>query len=82
MQRDPAVPFDHTTDHRLYAAEVDRVLDAWGPRFFDATGTTLVYREDVAQLDEVMPLAVHTDMYHHVELRRLGLALVENVTLP
>jgi hypothetical protein len=82
MQRDPAIPFDHTSDHRLYAAEVSRVLDAWGPRFFDAPGTTLVYREDVAQLDEVMPLAVHTDMYHHVELRRLGLALVENVSLP
>ena len=53
MQRDPAIPFDHTSDHRLYAAEVARVLGAWGPRFFDAPGTTLVYREDVALVENV-----------------------------
>ncbi len=82
MQRDPAIPFDRASDHRLYAAEIDVVLDAWGARFFDAQGTTLVYREDIAQLDAAMPLSIHTDMQHHVALRRLGLALVENVTLP
>ncbi|MFO0712961.1 MAG: hypothetical protein U0353_24115 [Sandaracinus sp.] len=82
MQRDPAVPVEQAGGHALFASEADVLLEAWGPRFFDASGTTLVYREDVAQLDEVMPLAIYTDMYHHVELRRLGLALVENVALP
>ena len=81
MQRNPAVPVDRATDHRLYAAEIDVVLDAWGARFFDAQGTTIVYREDVAQLDAAMPLSLYTDMQHHVQLRRLGLALVENLTL-
>lgn len=82
MQRDPAIPVERATDHRLYAHEADAVLEVWGPRFFDAPGTTVVYREDVAQLDAVMPLTIHTDMYHFVELRRLGLALMENVQLP
>ncbi len=82
MQRDPAIPVESTIDHRLYAREADVILDAWGARFFDAPGTTIVYREDVAQLDEVMPIAVYTDMTHFVVLRRLGLALVEGVTLP
>jgi len=71
-----------TTDLALSGCEAGVVLDAWGARFFDAPGTTLVYREDVAQLDEVMPIAVYTDMYHYVVLRRLGLALVEGVALP
>jgi hypothetical protein len=81
MQRNPAVPVDRAADHRLYAAEIDVVLDAWGARFFDAQGTTIVYREDIAQLDAAMPLSLYTDMQHHVQLRRLGLALVENLTL-
>jgi hypothetical protein len=82
MQRDPAIPVEQASGHHLYAREADVLLGAWGARFFDAPGTTLVYREDVAQLDEAMPLALYTDMYHHVALRRLGLALVENVALP
>lgn len=82
MQRDPAIPVERAVDHRLYAHEADAILETWGARFFDAAGTTVVYREDVAQLDEAMPLSIYTDMYHFVEHRRLGLALVENVRLP
>lgn len=82
MQRDPAQPVERAEGHRLYADEVDVVLDLWDERFFGAAGTTLVYREDEAYLDDVMPLSVYTDMYHFVELRRLGLAVVEGVALP
>lgn len=82
MQRDPAIPVESAVDHRLYADEADAVLAIWGARFFDATGTTVVYREDTAQLDEVMPLSIYTDMYHFVVPHRLGLALMEHVTLP
>ena len=53
-----------------------------GSRFFDAPGATIVHREDTAYLDEEMPLSVDTDMDHCVVPRRLGLALMENVTLP
>lgn len=82
MQRDPAIPVEQASDHRVYAAEADVILEVWGARFFDAPGTTIVYREDVAQLDAEMPLSVYTDMYHQVSLRRLGLALIEGVQLP
>lgn len=82
MQRDPALPTEAAAGHRLYAHEADAILEIWGARFFDGQGTTIVYREDTAYLDEAMPLSVHTDMYHHVQLRRLGLALMENVALP
>lgn len=82
MQRDPAIPVERAVDHRLYAAEVDAILEAWGARFFDAQGTTIVHREDTARLDEAMPISLYTDMYHFVVLRRLGLALVEGATLP
>ena len=82
MQRDPAQPVERAADHRLYAHEADALLEVWGARAFDAQGTTIVYREDVALLDEVMPLTIHTDMYHFVELRRASLALMENVALP
>ncbi|MEZ4338024.1 MAG: hypothetical protein R3B82_15500 [Sandaracinaceae bacterium] len=83
MMRDPAIPFEHAEGHQLYAHEVDAVLDAWGARLFgQGDGTTIVYREDVAYLDDVMPLGVYSDMYHYAQIRRLGLALMENVALP
>lgn len=74
MMRDPAVPTTESEGHRLYAHEVDAILDLWAPSFFGGEGTTLVYREDLAYLDRVMPLSIYTDMYNHVRLRRLGLA--------
>jgi len=82
MQRDPALPMEAAEGHRLYEDEVRTILDLWGARFFDAPGTTLVYREDTRYLDEVMPLSIYASMYHHVRLRRAGLALIENVRLP
>jgi len=82
MQRDPAIPVDAAEGHRLYASEADLLLETWGARFFDAPGTTLVYREDPRYLDSVMPLSIYTDMFHYVKTRRAGLALVEGASLP
>lgn len=82
MSRDPAIPVEEASGHRLYAAEVDLILGAWKARFFEQPGTTIVYREDAAALSAAMPLSIYTDMYHDVRLRRLGLALLSNVTLP
>ncbi len=82
MQRDPAVPVEAAEGHRLYAAEVDTLLGLWGARFFERPGTTIVYREDLATLDQAMPLSVYTDMFHFVRLRRAGLALWEAPPLP
>ena len=82
MQRDPAVPVDTAEGHRLYAHEVDAILAIWGERFFAQPGTTLVYREDTAYLDQAMPLAVYTDMYNFVLLRRAGLAVWSDLALP
>lgn len=81
MMRDPAIPTEASDGHRLYAHEVDAILDLWGPRLFEARGTTIVYRESTDTLDREMPLSVYTDMYHHVQLRRLGLALIEGPTI-
>lgn len=82
MMRDPAIPFEQATGHQLFAGEADLVLATWGARFFDQPGTTIVYREAESYLDEVMPLSIYTDMYHHVVLRRAGLALWQGVSLP
>ena len=82
MGRDPAIPVERAGGHRLYAAEAELLLGIWSARFFDQPGTTLLYREDTGYLDAVMPLSVYTDMYHFVELRRAGLALVTDVRLP
>jgi len=82
MGRDPAVPFTRTIDHRLNAPEIDLLLATWGERFFDRPGTRILYREDVAYLDEAMPLSLYTDMFHTIVLRRAGLALREGVTPP
>lgn len=82
MQRDPAVPVEAAEGHTLREDEADTLLEVWGARFFDADGTTLVYREDTKSLDAAMPLAIFTDMLHHVRLHRAGLGLVEGLTLP
>jgi hypothetical protein len=82
MQRDPAIPVEQAEGHRLYAAEIDTLLGLWGKRFFERPGTTVVYREDIATLDDVMPLSIYTDMFHFVRLRRAGLALWEAPPLP
>jgi hypothetical protein len=75
MMRDPAIPTTTAEGHRLYAHEVDAILDVWAGTFFGSPGTTIVYREDPAYLDRAMPLSIYTDMYNHVKLRRLGLAV-------
>jgi len=75
MMRDPAIPTTTSEGHRLYAHEVDAILDVWASTFFESPGTTIVYREDLAYLDRAMPLSIYTDMYNHVKLRRLGLAV-------
>ncbi|MFO0744929.1 MAG: hypothetical protein U1F43_04530 [Myxococcota bacterium] len=82
MDRDPAIPFERASGHHLYRGEVDLVLGAWGARFFDQPGTTVVYREDEALLDEVMPLSIYTSMYTYAVLSRAGLALWQPVRLP
>lgn len=79
MNRDPAIPFGMSSGHRLYGGEVDLLLATWAPALFEGAGSTIVYREDPAYLDQVMPLQLFTDMYHHIELRRLGLAVMQNV---
>ncbi|MEZ4247827.1 MAG: hypothetical protein R3B99_06270 [Polyangiales bacterium] len=82
MMRDPAVPTTESEGHRLYAHEVDAILDVWSATFFGGEGTTIVYREDTAYLDRVMPLSIYTDMYNHVRLRRLGLAVWRSAAAP
>lgn len=82
MGRDPAVPTESAADHHLYRVEADLLLDTWQERFFGQPGTTVVYREDVAYLDAVMPLSVYTDMFSFPVLHRAGLALWEHVALP
>ena len=82
MQRDPAIPVEHAEGHKLYAPEVDAILEVWASRFFDQPGATLLYREDPAYLDTVMPLSIYTDMFHFVQLRRAGLAVQSGVALP
>ena len=80
--RDPAYPFERVDGHGLYRGEVELLLGVWGARFFDQPGTSVVWREDAAALAEAMPLALFTDMYHHVLIHRAGLALWERVQLP
>lgn len=80
--RDPAIPLEVASGYRLFAPEVDLVLSVWQARFFEQPGTTIVYREDPATLDAMMPLSIYTDMRHVPSLSRLGLALWEQVPLP
>ena len=81
MGRDPAVPVTESTGHRLFDAEVDAILGVWAPRFFSGEDTVILYREDAGALSELMPLSIYTDMYHFVELRRLGLVVWEGLDL-
>jgi len=82
MMRDPAVPETAASGHQLYSAEVEAILDVWSEAFFEQDGTTILYREDIAYLDAMMPLSVYTDMFHYPVTQRLGLGLVQNVVLP
>lgn len=82
MMRDPAIPVQISSGHRLYAGEIDLLLTTWAEALFESTGTTIVYREDAAYLDHAMPLSLFTDMYHYVELRRLGVAIWQRAPLP
>lgn len=82
MGRNPADAFSRAEGHRLYRDEVDLLLSYWNERFFGGQGTRIVYREDTAYLDEVMPLNLYTDMYNYIVLRRAGLALWSGVVLP
>lgn len=82
MGRDPAKPVESASGHTLFADEADALLRVWGAALFDQPGTTIVYREDRAYLDQVMPLSLFTDMFHWVELHRAGLALWQGVVLP
>lgn len=75
MGRDPAVPVTRADGHALYASEVDALLAAWGDALF-APADHLLYREDPAALDAVMPVALYTDMTHWLSWRRLGVVLV------
>lgn len=75
MSRDPSVPTERAEGHRLFGHEVDAIMGIWSQTFFDRPGTSVVYREDDAYLEAMMPLAIYTDMYNFVKLRRLGLAV-------
>ena len=80
--RDPAIPVESAVSHRLYAAEVELILQTWGAAFFDGPGTTLVYREDAAYLDAMLPLSLYTDMYNFIVLHRVSLAVQRGLALP
>jgi len=82
MGRVPAQPFEDAASHYLYPHEADLIVSVWGPRFFDAEGTTIIYREDLAALKTAMPLAIYTNMHNYVVLHRAGLALWQDVQLP
>ena len=85
MMRDPAVPVERSADHRLFAAEVDVLLDTWEPWLFRTDGpgnAHLLYREDVGAIDATVPIKLYTDMYHWVDLHRLSVVLVDGVKLP
>lgn len=82
MGRDPAKPVETASSHTLFADEAEALLRVWGAALFDQPGTTIVYREDRAYLDQAMPLSLFTDMFHWVELHRAGLALWQGVVLP
>ncbi|MEL6342856.1 MAG: hypothetical protein AAFV53_06965 [Myxococcota bacterium] len=82
MMRDPAIPVEVAEGHRLYPGEVDVLMDVWAARLFQGAGVHLIYREDTAALDALMPVSLYTDMRHFVEWRRLGVVLVEGLQLP
>ena len=81
MYRKPCEPQGPTTESWLFEKEAEALLAIWGKDFFRGEGARLIYREDVAALDEAMPLALHTDMYHFIQLSRVGLVLVKGLDL-
>jgi hypothetical protein len=72
MMRSPADRQAPATDHRLFPQEIDALLSVWGETLL-SDAPHLVYREDVAALEAVMPVRLYTDMFHVFEWRRLGL---------
>ncbi|MEZ4317114.1 MAG: hypothetical protein R3F61_06410 [Myxococcota bacterium] len=78
MMRDPMKPVETASDHRLFPAELALLWSVWEDRLLAKDGSHLVYREDTAALDAVMPVSLYTDMRHDVRWSRLGLVLVEN----
>ncbi len=75
MGRAPSSPTSRAAGHALSRAEVALILELWGDEFFSQQGTSVVYREDESSLHAAMPLALYTDMYHYLILKRLGLAV-------
>ena len=82
MMRDPAIPVESAQGYRLTSQELDVIDSVWGATFFDRPGTTIVYREDTAYLDAVMPLSIYTDMHSFTVLNRAGLVVWNEVPLP
>ena len=76
-QRDPAVPAHRSTGYGLTPDEAQVFTDLWLPEILPAEGeVAVVYREDPAALDTLMPLSVYTDAQTWVaELHRLGLVV-------
>ncbi len=77
--RKPCEPQPPTRNSWLFPKEAEALLAIWDRDFFQGEGTRLVYRENVAALDEAMPLALYTDMYHFIQLNRAGLVLVKGL---
>ena len=84
MMRDPAVPVERASDHRLYGAEVDVLLSTWADRLLVSRpgAAQILYREDPAAVDAAMPARLYTDQYHWIDWRRLSVVLVDSVVLP
>lgn len=82
MMRDPMKPVEEAAGHQLYAAELELLWSVWADRILAGDASRLLYREDPAALDAVMPVSLYTDMYHYVQWSRLGLVLVEDVEVP
>jgi hypothetical protein len=79
--RDPAIPTEASTSHTLHPPEALALLSAWGPHLFSQPFITTVYRESPARIDAVMPLSLYTDMYHEVQLHRVGLVTQRSLPL-
>ena len=81
MMRDPAIPVDASAGHRLYAPELDVLFEVWADRLLSGDTPRVIYREDTEAIDARMPISIYTDMFHFVELNRLGVVVVEGVKL-
>ncbi len=80
MMRKPCEAQGPTTESWLFPKEAEALLAIWEKDFFQGEGARLIYREDVSALDEAMPLAIYTDMFHFIKLNRAGLVLVKGVS--